>query len=290
MGGTATETDGVGPSAGPTQPANNPFTGALVTAVLNPGAAGPPVVPPTLELQFMVVSMAGKIHDAPGPRPGPARRCEGGALKEPFIPEERFFQGRPIAAESTLAAAVARGRRVACAQTMPLLRLGSRPVLVGLVTASLLTVAPVARADEVSIVTRGHGDGNDALAALRAPLAPLSPPAIATPPPPSTPQCHWRKRSGECYVPPLGMAIWRGFMASAALTGVTACYTAAALEHHGGTRTEELLIAGSLTIVPMLIFGTLFTVTVRALYDDPARRRPAALAPARGAPGLGWTF
>jgi hypothetical protein len=46
----AKETDGIaGGSAWPTQPATNPFTGTLVTVVLN---AGGPTVPPTAELEL----------------------------------------------------------------------------------------------------------------------------------------------------------------------------------------------------------------------------------------------
>lgn len=63
VAGTATETDGVGPTAWPTQPSVNPFTGTLVTVILNAGAAGPPVVPPTLELEFTGSSIGGATSD-----------------------------------------------------------------------------------------------------------------------------------------------------------------------------------------------------------------------------------
>ena len=51
IAGTATETDAVGPTAWPMLPAGG-WGAALVTAVLNAGSAVPPVVVPTLELEF----------------------------------------------------------------------------------------------------------------------------------------------------------------------------------------------------------------------------------------------
>jgi len=56
IAGIATETDGVGPSAWPTQPAVNLFTSTVVTLVLNPGS---PTVSPTAELEFTGPTLEG---------------------------------------------------------------------------------------------------------------------------------------------------------------------------------------------------------------------------------------
>jgi hypothetical protein len=57
VGGTPTETDGVsGPGSGwTTQPSSNPFTGTLVTVVLNASS------PPTAELEFTGATIAGGV-------------------------------------------------------------------------------------------------------------------------------------------------------------------------------------------------------------------------------------
>jgi hypothetical protein len=55
VAGAVTETDGVGPSAWPTQPSPTPLAGALVTVVFNNGsAAAPPVaqINPTAEIEL----------------------------------------------------------------------------------------------------------------------------------------------------------------------------------------------------------------------------------------------
>jgi hypothetical protein len=56
VGGTPSETDGIsGGSAWPTQPTSNPFTGTLVTVVLNSGS------PPTAELELTGATIDGGV-------------------------------------------------------------------------------------------------------------------------------------------------------------------------------------------------------------------------------------
>jgi hypothetical protein len=73
---------------------------------------------------------------------------------------------------------------------------------------------------------------------------------------------------------------------------MTACYIAAGVENDPLKRSGDI-VGGSVLIAPTLLSAAFFTIIVRYTYADlqaRARWKPAAFAPAREVPGLGFTF
>jgi hypothetical protein len=90
-----------------------------------------------------------------------------------------------------------------------------------------------------------------------------APPASASAPAPSP--CRWGVGRKGCKPGPLGLAVWSGFLTTAALTTSVGLFTASAYDHDS---SQGLRIGGGIALGPTVIWGAIFAGLLYDLHRD----------------------